>query len=169
MSKFLRIQSYKPILIKMNSQGLIPLLVLDIQYLADVNCSICGTFLSVSRNTDPTERTAVPPTTNRDDVDAAEEEEERVRRPSVVSSNGFDEDGRGGKLGQTLIEKDGGSREEEGREEGGESDFTLMPTSAEKNRGGRIKRSADDGTLLLLFSVLHFCLRSLQGAPVEQG
>ena len=96
-----------------------------------------------------------------------------MRRPSVVSSNGFDEDGRGGKLGQTLIEKDGGSREEEGREEGGESDFTLMPTSAEKNRGGRIKRpptATDDGTLLfLLFSVLHICLRSSQGPLVELG
>ena len=91
-----------------------------------------------------------------------------MAQPSVVSSNGFDEDGKGGKLGQTLIEKDGGSGEERGAG-GGESDFTLMPTSAEKNRGDRIKRH--DGTLLLvvLFSVLHFCLRSSQGAPVELG
>ena len=99
-------------------------------------------------------------------------------QPSVVSrSNGFDEDGKGGKLGQTLIEKDGRSREEGGGGgggRGGESDFTLMPTTAEKNRGGRIKRpptAADDGTLLLLFlfSVLHICLRSSLGPLVDLG
>ena len=143
--------------------------------------SIYGTSRSVSSGTDPTERSAFPPPSpppptkteanGWDDVDAAKEE--RVRHPSVVSGNGFDEDGKGGKLGQTLIEKDGvGSREEEEEDGGGgaESDFTLMPTSVEKNRGGSIKRPPtlpleDDGTLLLfLSSVLHFCLRSSQGA-----
>ena len=143
--------------------------------------SICGT----SSSTDPTERSAIPPPppTAEAEADGSEDVDAAVERvppqPSVVSSNGFDEDGKGGKLGQTLIEKDGRSREEEeeggggGGGGGGESDFTLMPTSAEKNRGGRIKRpptATDDGTLLfLLFSVLHICLRSSQGPLVELG
>ena len=118
--------------------------------------------LSNSSNA-PTERAAA---SGSNDVDAATEEE-RVRQPAVVSGNGFDdEDGKDGKLGQTLIEKDGGGSQEEEGEGGGESDFTLMPTSsssAGKNRGGRIKRSppANDGNLLLLLLLvaLHFCLR----------
>ena len=126
---------------------------------------------SLSNSSDaPTERSASPQMTTAaasgsNDVDAAaeDEKEERVRQPAVVSRNGFDEDGKDGKLGQTLIEKDGG-RSQEG-EGGGESGFTLMPTSssAGKNRGGRIKRSppaVDDGSLLLLLLLaLHFCLR----------
>ena len=124
---------------------------------------------SLSNSSDaPTVRSGSPQMTTAasgsNDVDAAaeDEKEERVRQPAVVSRNGFDEDGKDGKLGQTLIEKDGGGSQEEG---GGESDFTLMPTSssAGKNRGGRIKRSppaVDDGSLLLLLLLaLHFCLR----------
>ena len=118
---------------------------------------------SGERSASPQMTTAAASGSNDVDAAAEDEKEERVRQPAVVSRNGFDEDGKDGKLGQTLIEKDGGGSQEDVR--GGESDFTLMPTSssAGKNRGGRIKRSppaADDGSLLLLLLLaLHFCLR----------
>ena len=135
-----------------------------------------GTHLALRRSEAHRHHLAYPPprqwegaASGSNDVDAAaeDEKEERVRQPAVVSGNGFDEDGKDGKLGQTLIEKDGGGSQEEGGGDvrGGESDFTLMPTSssAGKNRGGRIKRSppaVDDGSLLLLLLLaLHFCLR----------